>query len=45
MNDYVMVFEHNGETTMLPPAPAKKKSRISAGDVVVAATKLFLRLL
>jgi hypothetical protein len=39
-----MVFEHNGETTMLPPVPAKEKSRISALDVVVAATKLFLRL-
>jgi hypothetical protein len=39
-----MVFQHNGETTMLPPPPAPKK-RVKLKNVAVGALKLFLRLL
>ena len=40
-----MVFQFNGETTMISPPKPKKKSRFRAKDVLVAATKIFLRLL
>ena len=40
-----MVFEFNGETTMIPAPKPKRRSRVSKKDVLLAFTKVFLWLL